>query len=159
MKIEFKLNSSDNKELELVDDFCKSLISNIKSDILKSANFNKIKLYEDALLNAKWINWIKKPKRINMINLIKYIVDKITYRSRKKHRYIIYIKPTIMLPGSKTPLERVARFLDKGNEVYKGTFFINKVFMKYRVNINNYWKSYVSIKLKKLSVSEVVVIK
>lgn len=159
MRIEFHLESKDKDELSLAEDFCKLLVSNIKEDILRYTNYNKLELYEDSLINSNWINWKHKPSSINMKKLIKYIANSITYKSGRKHKYVIYIKSTIMLPNSYTPLERVARFLDKGNEIYRGTFFISKIFMKYRANIKKYWRSYISIKLKKLSVSEVVLIK
>lgn len=158
MKIEFKLTSSNKKELAIIDDFCNLIVSNIKSDILNNTNLHKLSLYEDSIINADWIDWIRKPKYINMAKLIRYIVNHITYKSRKKHRYIIYIDNKL-IPNSKTPIDRLARFLDKGNEEYKGTFFISKVFMKYSINIDKYWKSYCSLRLKRLSVSEVVSIR
>ena len=160
MKIQFQLMGSNEKEIELMDEFCKSLVRQIKRDVINLLPKEKLMARERDMLNATWILWKDdKPKHINMIKLAKFIAKNIRYKKRRGHRYLIEINPAILMPHSKNSIEQIARFLDKGNEVSTGTFFLSRVFMKYRVSIDEYWNAFVSLKLKRLKVSKVVIIR
>jgi len=158
MKIIFKITSKDKEELSIVNDFCNMLVSEIKSDILNNVNYYKLSLYEDSLIKSSWIIWKRTPRKIDMKKLVNLIVDSIVCTNLRKGRHMISVDNSVILPNSYTSIERVARFLDRGNELYNGTFFISKIFMKYQKRINDYWKSYVSLRLRKITVSEVVTI-
>lgn len=159
MNIVFQLVSDDRDELKIMDDFCNYLVREIKQRLLLEMPVDKLISKEKDILNASWIQWTKKPNHINVIKLVKLIINNIRYRKRKGHKYLIEINPNILLPRSKTPIEQVARFLDKGNNVTFGTTFLSRVFMIYRSSINNYWRSYASLRLRKITVSSMVVIK
>lgn len=160
MKIQFQLMGSNEKEIELMDEFCRSLVKQIKKEIIDLMPLEKLQAREKDMLNATWILWRgNKPKHINMIKLARFITRNIRYKKRRGHRYLIEINPAILMPHSKNSIEQIARFLDKGNEMSPGTFFLSRVFMKYRTSIDEYWNAYVSLKLKRLKVSKVVIIR
>lgn len=159
MRIEFQLIGNNKEEIELMDEFCMFLVREIRKDILNSISMEKLQSKEKDILNASWIKWYDKPRKINMVKLLKFILRYIRYKERKRHRYLIDINPNVLMPYSKNPIEQIARFIDRGNERSLGSNLFNKVFMKYRLSISNYWKSFVSLKLKRLEVNEVVLIK
>lgn len=159
MRIEFLLTGNDKKEIELMDDFCMFLVREIRKDILNSVNEEKLQSKEKDILNASWIVWTRKPRKINMDRLLRFILNNIRYKKRKKHRYLIDINPKVLMPYSRNPIEQIARFIDKGNERSLGTNLFTRVFMRYRLSINDYWKSFVSLRLKRLEVNEVILIK
>lgn len=158
MKIEFTI-LGDADESKLAIGFCKFLVRNIKKDILESINPEKMQMREEDLIDASWIKWVDIPKRINVYKLCKVIINNIIYKTRVGGRYVIEIDNSVYMKHSETRLEAVARFLDMGNNVTQPTGFINKVFMKYRKNINDYWKAYTSTVLHRVTVNEVVIIR
>lgn len=158
MKIQFQLVGDNREEFELFDEFCKLLVNNIKKDIFNSLPIEKLNSMEKFLINAKWINWIDKPTSINMSKLAKLIIKNIRCYKMKNDIYTIDINPLQLMPFSTNKLEQIARFLDRGNELSSGSHFINDIFIKYRLMINNYWNSYVSLKLARIRTSKIVII-
>ena len=158
MVIEFELQINNSEERNLVSDFCNKLVETIQNDIMLELKISKMLVREEFLLKASWIQWYKKPRRIDMKKLTKLIVRSIEVKKRR-NTYIIQINPHIRMPGSLTKLSTVARFLDRGNEMIIGTTFISRVFNKYRKRINNYWKSYVFLRTGTIPTSEVIIIR
>lgn len=158
--IEYEVNPKNKEELQLADEFCKYIVKNIREEIYNNMIPDKMNLLEKDILEASWIYWTRgKPKNINVTKLIKYILNNLWYRKRGRTRYAIVISSTHYIPGTYVTPDAMARFLDKGNEVTPCTTFISRVFNKYRDNINDYWKSYVSKKLGVYEVSELVLIR
>lgn len=158
MRIEFDLVPSNDKESEILPDFLKMLLDNIKSDIMSESIPAKLNLLEHDLLNAEWILWTSvKPKNINMMSLLRMIVKNITIYARKNNNYIIRINPMIMYPGTKTKLDTIARFIDKGTETCPATCTISKVFNEYNESkIEDMWIDYINYRLKRKRTSRVV---
>lgn len=159
MRIEFELQYSSKDEMELRNDFCSFIVNNIKNDILRNINMSKILSKEYSILNASWISWINKPTSINFYSLIDKIVDSITFITRENSEYVILLNRKSLIPNSNTRLEKLARFIDKGNSAIKGTYFISSIFTKYEENIQKYWKRYVSFKLKRYDINNAVIIR
>ena len=159
MIIEYRLETK-NKEVAMVaDDFCKFIVKNIRQDIVNSVNQEMIQSRETNVLEANWIDWNKKPKAIDMFKLVKFIVQNIGFKTRRKNTYVILINPKVNMPSSNTKLERVARFLDKGNDNSMPTSFLTSIFNRYRSNMNEYWKAYVESVLRIYEVDELIVIR
>lgn len=140
MILDFKFDDLTNKQRLVLNDFCKSLVKSIKFDILNGLIYQKFNDREKILLNASWVEWIDKPENLNMRYIVNLIVENIDYKILKEDKCIIYIKG--YLPGSRTKLEKVARFLDKGNDNCPPTAFISKIANKYKRKIEKYWKAY-----------------
>lgn len=158
MLIQFELLSEDSDELRLIDKFCSLLSESIGAEILKNIPHEKIYKYNKFLLESNIIDWKVKPNRVDTVNMVKFIVNNIVWFKRKGNRYIIKFKD-IYYPNTNNSIFQLARFIDMGNETYQGLHFISPILLKYRDNLNLYWKSYVSINLHKLEVGEVVVIR
>lgn len=148
MKLRFQFKYINKDENKLLDDFCKSLVSSIQYDVLNGIIYSKFIKREPYLLNAPWMIYIyNKPTYLDMKWVVNQIVDNITYKILEDNLCIIYIKG--VLPGTKTELDKIARFLDKGTEEIPPTNFLSSVFLKYEKDLNSYWKSYTKNKLRK----------
>lgn len=158
MIIEFNLEYMSKTQREIIPEFLDGFVSQLKREIVRDTIPAKMKLREIDILNASWIRWKKKPKHINMKSLVNYIVGNIRWVKRDNY-FIIEMNRSTLMPNSHTSLYAIARFLDRGNNVMKGTAFISKVFNKYRKCINDYWKSFVSLKLREVVVNECISIK
>lgn len=157
MILQFKFEDLTNKHRTVLNDFCKSLVKSIKFDISNGLIYQKFIDREQILLDATWINWIEKPDNINMKFVVDLIINNIDYKILKNDMCVIYIKG--YLPMSRTKLETVARFLDKGNDKCPPTSFISSVTHKYKRNILGYWKSYIANKLGEIKVNERILIR
>ena len=131
-----------------MNEFLNTLISDMQNDILNTVNYNKLSKRESYLLNCNLIKWTKKPTHIDMYKLVYLIVSNIEYKCIKGNTYMIYINPKTYFPNSRTKLELISRLLDKGNEVLPPIHFISRIFRKYKRNINRYFDSFISIKLR-----------
>ena len=146
----------DKDEIEIIPEFCNALLKEIKSDILSHINYIQMNKREKYLIEAKFIKWIDKPESINMSKICNFIVRSFKCKNLKNNIYSISIDNSIRLPNSKTKIDKVARFLDQGNENIQPTQFISRILRFYMKNINSYWKSYASNKLKRIKVHECI---
>lgn len=159
MRIDFTLIGQDSEEMSIMDKFCIFFVKKIREELHYSIVENKLNVREKDLLDSGWINWIgEKPDSINMVKLIDYIIDNIICIKRKNNTYSILVNPRKNLPGSYTKLERIARFIDKGNEKTPPTLVFTKVFNRYRDNLKLYWDYFITEELDKPRVTELVVI-
>lgn len=163
MKIEFEFTDLDNRSSELIPEFCNLLVKEISSSIINNS-YGKVgfKYLEKFLLNSDLVEWKKnKPDNIDVHSIIIQIAGSIVCRNIKENKYVIEINKRSKLHGSKTPLSKIARFIDRGDIMSSGypTNLVNYVFMKYKQNINEYWKSFVQIRLKRLNVLSVIIVK
>jgi len=157
MRIEYSL-TGEQDEMDLGREFCALITNLIKHEIKDSLYRYKMQQKEQDLINAEWIQWKSKPKNLNVVKLCYYIADNIIFKCRRNNSYLIEVNRSVTMRYSNTPLEAVARFLDKGNNVSQYTGFIDKVFKKYRDNIKKYWESFIFKKLNRLAVSSIVLI-
>lgn len=157
MILQFKFEDLTTKHRRVLNDFCKSLVKSIKFDISNGLTYQKFIDREKILLDSTWINWINKPDNINMKFVVDLIISNIDYKILKNDLCVVYIKG--YLPMSRTKLETVARFLDKGNDKCPPTSFISSVTHKYKRNILGYWKSYITNKLGEIKVNERILIR
>jgi hypothetical protein len=161
MRIDFSLRNEDFDETQIMNKFCQYIIKKIKVDLFYSVSDSKMRVREIDLLNASWIRWKnnKPPKRINMSKLVNYIISNIVFINRRNSNFSILINPRTLMPHTYTPLEQIARFLDKGNNATPHTLLFTKVFNFYRKNLNKYWDNFISEELNKPRVTELVVIR
>lgn len=151
MNIQFTIETSDKQESSIINDFCDIICKNIRRDIYNGIIQSKIDNLEFDLLEASWINWIKKPTHLDMKNLVIYMLNNIVCRKRLDKSFIIEIPHSVKFPNSTTPLEQVARFIDMGTEISPCTTFITRVFQKYKYGLSDYWDSYIIFRLHRNS--------
>jgi hypothetical protein len=147
MKLEFQFKYISSAESYLLDDFCRALVKSIKHDVLNGIMYSKFIKREEFLKNAPFFVSRTEIKSLDMRWVVNQIIDNISYKILKDNICVIYIKGT--LPGTLTDLDKIARFLDKGSEEIPPTHFLSEVFLKYKKNINSYWKSYTKNKLRR----------
>lgn len=159
MKIEFILKYKDYEEQVLREKFCEFIVNSIKYDIINNTNYSKLCSKSLDVLKLSWIDWIVKPLNINMKIIVEKISDSVTFSIRKDGVCSIYLRRDRFIPRSNTKLERLARFLDKGDRKTRGTYFLSSVFRKYEENMQSNWKKYISIKLRKFDISNSVIVR
>ncbi len=156
MRIEFQLPELDQETVRLLPEFMNTLVEDMRYVVKYQSNIALLDTRSKYLLKAEWISWVRKPRKLNMRKLIEYIADSIIFKQTDDGLFIVEINRAKRLPYSHTRLSKVARFLDKGNEVYKPTLFLSSVFNKYKRTINQYWRAFVSVKLGRIDVREVI---
>lgn len=158
MRIEFKLVGKDKEEADLMIPFCEFLVENLKKDIKRFTNIEKLQSYEKTLLSATWIRWIKKPAYLNMEWVLTEIIRSIRYYERRERVFVITIDQSKKLESSRTKLEKIVRFLDKGNISTAPSGMFSKIFNRYQNNINRYWKAFIRHKLHRFPETKAVII-
>lgn len=161
MRITYQLSIKDMAEQEIADSFCYYLIDIIKREIkykVFSLPYEKIKNYEDVLLKSEVVSWNTKPASVNIYNVFNTLLDKLTFDKCKDFKYSIHFK-NVLFNNTNNSIGSVVRLLDKGNEEFVGLFIIGNIFNDIERKINDHWKLYVYKKLKRISVSKVVIIK
>lgn len=151
MILEFNLKIMSQEERALIPDFLNYLLNVIQNDIRENLIPNKLLFREQDLINASWIKWKRKPKKINMIRLGNLIVNNLFWYQRRFDTYVFQISKGKMMPNSYTKLHLVARFLDKGNNKMIPTWFISKTLFKVRKRLPLYWSSFMNQKLNKVT--------
>lgn len=142
-----------------MESFCSYLLAEIQEEIANNINYRKMESREKYLISAKWMRWTSRVYHINMISLAYRIANSFICTKREMNgQYVIQIDPKLYMYNSKTKLSTVARFLDKGNEKVRGTWFISSVLNRYTRNINRYWYAYASRKLGRIRVSKMVIV-
>lgn len=121
--------------------FCEFIIRWIRSDILTKTNLDKLQIRVDMLSSASWIDWLSKPKKLDARNVCNQVIQCFEYK-KQKNEYVIYLNPYKLFPGTRTPIEKIARFLDKGNDAVSGTYFISSILSKYNKSIYKYWRAF-----------------
>lgn len=159
MKLEFELIKVDSEVAEIIPDFCDLLLTDIKDAMYDNINLSKAEDREEELINANWIKWIDKPDHINMTKLCQFISNNLVIKKRKDNCYIIEIDKNVNMTNTRTSIDKVVRFLNSGNESKSPMYFMTRTFREYRTKIKSYWKSYLSIRLRRLDVKCVVRIK
>lgn len=159
MNLEFNIENFDKYEKRLIPEFCRELTNSIIHDVKINVKESKFQSREKDILDASFIEWYKKPELLKMYNLGILIANSIKCYRIDENLYSIKIDRKQYMPYSRTKLDVVARFLDKGDLTTPPMNFISSVFNKYREDINKYWKSFVSIKLGRVETREVIKIK
>ena len=137
MNIQFSVK----KQTQLSHRFCKYIIRWIKHDLKHKRNREALQLRLDLLQFASWIHWIGEPRVVTASEFINAVNECISYTVRK-NTFIIYVDENKMLTGTYTPVSKIMRFVDYGNEAVSGTMFFASIFLKYEKSIQDYWFAY-----------------
>lgn len=156
MIIEFELSPKSKNEAQLIIPFCKHILHNMRKDISNQIDIERYTPFEDKLLNASWIIWVEKPKTINIVQLLRFTLLNLRCAKRGESRYVIGFKNT-MLPNTRTRIDALVRFLDKGNEISQPTYVFTKIFNRYRDNLDQYWRDYVFVQTQRFPRSHIEV--
>lgn len=141
MKIEFKVEHNSRKMARI---FCQDVIRDLQRRICTEYNYYKMKIRVDSLVDAEWMRWKTKPRSLSVRNVMKIISNNFIYNNYGTS-YIIYQNPRKLFPNSETPIYRVLRFLDYGNESIRGTYFVSTLMRYYQ---NNIYKLFYTFQLK-----------
>ncbi len=137
MRIRFELK----KPSRLGNAFCNYIIKWLRTELLRNCDYTSIQLRLDLLQLSSWIDWMTPSHKVTSREFIRLVCQNIKWR-RVRNSYIIYIDEHIMFPGTRTPLYRIVKFVDNGNELVRGTFFLTILFSKYQQHIYEYWSAF-----------------
>ena len=138
MRIDFELKYKNEKEKDIREDFCKMIVSSIKQEITNTFNLEELSAVFDKVCKEFGIH-----NKINIYTLMQYISRCIKYKHIKEDWFEIYIDTSLVYPRSKIKLERIIRFIDKGNgTTVKGTGMFKRIFMRYAEEMQKHWKSF-----------------
>ena len=137
MKIEFTVK----KETQTAHRFCKYIIRWLRNDICKLYNKPSLQMRLMLLESADWITWKGKSKKINPSEFVNHASECLSYTVRNNH-FIIYVDENKLLPGTYTPIYKLMRFIDYGNENIQGVMLFSSIFYKYQKSIYDYWFAY-----------------
>lgn len=135
--IEFKVK----KQTQTAHRFCKYIIHWIKRDFKSRRNREAIQLRLDLLQHASWMKWIGNPHKIDAETFVSYVNSCLSYTVRQ-NTFIIYIDDRKVLPGTYTPISKVLRYVDYGNELVPGCMIFTSILRSYRKSIDTFWFVY-----------------
>lgn len=161
MCLYFQINTKDNDEQQLINDFLSFLVYSIRYEILTKAQ-QKIDVLEQKnqdIKKASWIKWKGNKKSIKAIKLIEQIAKNIVYTRLDDNKCLITINPYITVNGTNNKLEQFARFIDKGNDVSIKIPIITKVFLWYQHNIQDVWKTFIAKELRRFTLSKITLLR
>lgn len=136
-RIRFELN----RPQKIAIAFCTYIIRWLRVDITRSVDYEALQLRVDLLKVASWIDWRIEPSNLQAKEVVRIICNSLKWK-QVRNSYIIYIDDSKCFPGTFTPIAKIARFLDCGNEVIKGSYFITSVMLRYQENIYDYWAGF-----------------
>ena len=138
MNISFQIKNPN----QIANIFCRYIIRWIRVDLVRETNFNSVQLRLDLLQYASWVNFNNgKFQRISAKRFIQLVCDSLIYQKRK-NTYTITINKNKLFPGTTTPLYKIVKFVDIGNDIVRGSYFLKRLEIKYTDNIYDYWASF-----------------
>lgn len=140
IQIEFK----SKHETRVSHIFCKYIIKCIQKDFKSKRSYDSLQLRLDLLQYADWMRWIGKPYKIDARTFINYVCNSVSYTVRQNN-FIIYIDDRKFLPGTYTPILKVLRYVDFGNELVPGCMFFSSILLAYSKKIYDYYNSFITI--------------
>lgn len=138
MKISFELPSEVRRHSIL---FVRLLVKCLRNDISELFRSPKVKMRASLMLASTWIDWEQRPAKVDIEMLEKCVRNSVQYR-RHNNSFYIGFDANLLLPGTRTPIYRIIRFINYGNEDIKGCYLFSKLFLKYQKNIYKYWRAY-----------------
>lgn len=121
--------------------FCRYIIKWIRTELMRETNFEALQLRIDLLEAASWMSWSSKPDNITAKQVVRAVCNSLKWE-RRKNKFTITIDPRKRFPNSYNSLESVCRFLDEGNDVVRGCYFLKQIEIKYQTNIYDYWAAF-----------------
>ena len=155
----YRVESRDKKEREAENLFCESMRKTVISYMRKNISVKKLQMHEDLLLSTTAIQWVKKPKHIDMSYVLNVLLDNMEcLKIEKTHTYIIKFK-NVNFPNTYNTIDSIVRFLDKGNEEYPAMYVFSNIFNYFENNINVYWRTFVLQVLHRYPIGKVLLIR
>ena len=144
MKIYVQLDTNCSYENEIIYDFMDLLLKNLKGLLYSNIKRLNKNLIENALLNNDTILWKtkRKPKNINVDDLLTEIIENIDWYEFRKNFFIIKIKTGKMMSNTNTQLSTIANFIEYGSNNMLPLHFFSKYFNKFANEVTSYWSTY-----------------
>ena len=140
-----QFESLTDEEYKRIPDFLNWLCNKIYLYLCRSVNRKKIRLRLNYLKKVNWINWIDN-KDIS-VNEIMLAIKNSLKVSRKKTIWEISFNDNVMIPHTRTPITRLIRFLDYGDNKVHGTGMIQYIKRRFSViQLNKWWIAYIILK-------------
>ena len=132
----------DEKEYDLIPDFCRWLCDQIYTRIDTKINRRKIQLRIKSLYTVPWIKWIKHTY-IDTETIMNTIYKSLTYKQYRGNVWRIITNPNILIPGTKTSFDRLVRFINFGDSNTMATGIFTLIQRHYTYwELQNLWRIY-----------------
>lgn len=140
---QFQFSQVENeKEYSIIPDFCKWLCEQIFIRINTKVNRRKIQLRLKYLYTVPWIKW-NKHRYIETETIINTIHKCLTFKQYRKNVWRIITEPNTLIPGTKTSMDRLIRFINYGDNEMRATGMFTLIQRYYTYNeIQNLWQLY-----------------
>lgn len=159
MRLMYRVDSRDEKERQVEKLFCESMKKTLISHMRKNISVKKLQMREDLMLSTTAIDWVKKPKHIDMSYVLNVILSNVEcIKIEKTHTYIIKFK-NVNFPNTYNTIDNIVRFLDKGNEEFPAMYVFSNILNSFENNINVYWKTFVLQVLHRYPIGKVLLVR
>lgn len=134
MTIEFDLPKTTKNSYK----FCNYIVTWLKRELLQ-CNLEAIELRLALLEHATWIKWIDRTHPIISARRFLRILSECICWTCVRGHFIIYIDNRRLFPGTYNTVEQVMRFINFGNELLPGCYFLSRIMLRYQARIYDYW--------------------
>ena len=140
--LQFRFLELSEDEKRIIPDFVNWLNNQIYQDIDTYTNRLKIENKIKYLQNVPWLRWISN-KDITVDMIMDNIEESIVGVELRNNTWNIRINDKIKFPHTSTVITRFIRFINYGDNSYKGTGMFLKICQEYNHNkLNSLWRLY-----------------
>lgn len=140
---QFQFSQVENeKEYEIIPNFCKWLCEQVYARIDTAVNRRKIQLRISYLYTVPWIKWLK-PVYIDTEMIMESIHKSLTYKQYRGNVWKIETNTTMLIPNTKTNFDRLIRFINFGDAQITATGIFTLIQEHYTFyELQNLWYIY-----------------
>ena len=161
MILQFQFTNLDEKEKEIIPDFCEFVKNLMLAKLNTKINRKKISLRLKYMEEeARWINWNNNKKYSTSVeDIINSIMESIVAVPYKNNLWKIEVNSNELIPNSYTSIDRLIRFLNYGDTKYKATGIFTNLEHEYRhQKLNAIWNYFIMRELGHNAVSTIITV-
>ena len=156
MLLQFQITNTTLEEKELMFEFGEWLCEQIYTDINTYINRRKIQLKIPYLYQVKWIEW-NKVKFLDTESIMEAIYKSLIPKPQRNYVWKIIIDKNVVIPNTYSSIDKLIRFLNFGDNTYKGSGMFTNIIHKYtNIKLNNLWRLFITRKLGFMSQGEII---
>lgn len=156
MLLQFQLTNTSKEEKEIMLEFGDWLCEQIYSDINTYINRRKIQLKIPYLYQVNWISWANS-KYIDTEMIMNSIHTSLIAKPQRNNICKLIIDNNVLIPNTYTSIDKLIRFLNFGDTIYKGSGMFTTIIHKYNnKKLNNLWKIFATRELGIMSRGEII---
>ena len=134
------VGSEDEEELDLIPEYCEWLCEQIYARINTDINRRKIQVRFNYLYKVSWLHWVNK-RTLNVNSIMNTVRNSLIYEQHRKGIWRIKLNTNVLIPNTYTPMDRLFRFLEYGDNNIKAIGMIAKVRKHFNSqNLMSLWK-------------------